>query len=88
MDAKILQPFFYQQLQRRSMQKPILVITITDGGEQLQSRVCYRSKFLCWGLRWSDPGDMQSRRRSQKTESTQSSVMQRRCSRMTQTTVE
>jgi hypothetical protein len=33
LDAKILQPFFYQHLRTRSMQKPILVITITDGGE-------------------------------------------------------
>jgi hypothetical protein len=31
MDEKILQPFFYQRLQMRAMQKPLLVITITDG---------------------------------------------------------
>lgn len=31
MDAKILQPFFYQRLQSRSMQKPILVRVVKFG---------------------------------------------------------
>jgi hypothetical protein len=45
MDAKILQPFFYQRLKSRTMQKPILVITITDGGQPLQPKVCECSLF-------------------------------------------
>jgi hypothetical protein len=44
LDAKILQPFFYQHLRTRSMQKPILVITITDGGELV--RFC--DMMSCW----------------------------------------
>lgn len=80
LDAKILQPFFYQHLRTRSMQKPILVITITDGGKLLHFRVLpERSSYL--DLTGLILCLMQSQRRSLQTGSTQLSATQRRCGR-------